>query len=90
MKPLRRLSDACGVTRIAYCSCRNRYCPKCQGSAAYEWLADREGGLLPVPYFLGPLLAIRLLAVDCDRRTRLKQSSDFPWSATPSVANPIR
>ena len=36
---------------IAYNSCRNRHCPKCQGSAAREWLADREAELLPVPYF---------------------------------------
>ena len=32
-------------------SCRNRHCPKCQGSAAREWLAEREAELLPVPYF---------------------------------------
>jgi len=34
---------------IAYNSCRNRHCPKCQGAAAKEWLADREAELLPVP-----------------------------------------
>ena len=38
-------------THIAYNSCRNRHCPKCQGAAAKEWLADREAELLPVPYF---------------------------------------
>ena len=43
--------DACGVTRIAYNSCRNRHCPKCQGKARAEWLAAREADLLPVPYF---------------------------------------
>ena len=42
---------ACGHTVIAYCSCRNRHCPKCQGAAAREWLAEREAELLPVPYF---------------------------------------
>src|SRR6476469_1496473 len=42
---------ACAHTVIAYCSCRNRHCPKCQGSAAREWLAEREAELLPVPYF---------------------------------------
>ena len=31
--------------------CRNRHCPKCQGAAAQEWLADRQAELLPVPYF---------------------------------------
>src|SRR5688572_25015049 len=42
--------DACQHTQIQYCSCRNRHCPKCQGSAARDWLADREADLLPVPY----------------------------------------
>ena len=37
--------------RIAYNSCRNRHCPKCQAVAAKEWLADRRAELLPVPYF---------------------------------------
>jgi hypothetical protein len=43
--------DECGLTRIAYNSCRNRHCPKCQGAARAEWLAAREAELLPVPYF---------------------------------------
>jgi hypothetical protein len=41
----------CGHTRVAYNSCRNRHCPKCQGLARAEWLADRQADLLPVPYF---------------------------------------
>jgi len=41
----------CGHWRIAYNSCRNRHCPKCQGAAARIWLADREADLLPVGYF---------------------------------------
>jgi hypothetical protein len=41
----------CSHTLIAYNSCRNRHCPKCQGNAAREWLAEREAELLPVPYF---------------------------------------
>ncbi len=41
----------CEHTRIAYNSCRNRHCPKCQGAAAKEWLAEREAELLGVPYF---------------------------------------
>ena len=41
----------CSHTTIAYNSCRNRHCPKCQGAAATEWLAEREAELLPVPYF---------------------------------------
>jgi hypothetical protein len=43
--------DDCTHTQIAYNSCRNRHCPKCQGAAAREWLAEREAELLPVPYF---------------------------------------
>jgi hypothetical protein len=44
-------NDACGHTVIAYNSCRNRHCPKCQGAAARQWLAEREAELLPVPYY---------------------------------------
>jgi Putative transposase/Transposase zinc-binding domain len=43
--------DDCGATRIAYNSCRNRHCPKCQGAARAQWLAERQAELLPVPYF---------------------------------------
>jgi hypothetical protein len=42
---------ACRAARIAYNSCRNRHCPKCQGSARTRWLAARERELLPVSYF---------------------------------------
>src|SRR6476659_5786499 len=41
----------CGATRIAYNSCRDRHCPKCQGLARAEWLEARQAELLPVPYF---------------------------------------
>jgi len=41
----------CSHTAISYNSCRNRHCPKCQGAAAKEWLAEREAELMPVPYF---------------------------------------
>jgi hypothetical protein len=43
--------EDCGHSRIAYNSCRNRHCPKCQGAAAREWLAARQADLLPVGYF---------------------------------------
>ena len=43
--------EECTHTVIAYNSCRNRHCPKCQGAAAKEWLAEREAELLPVGYF---------------------------------------
>ena len=41
----------CDLVRIAYNSCRNRHCPKCQGAARAVWLAERQDELLPVPYF---------------------------------------
>ena len=43
--------EDCGHSRIAYNSCRNRHCPKCQGAAAADWLAARKADLLPVGYF---------------------------------------
>jgi hypothetical protein len=43
--------EKCQHTQIAYNSCRNRHCPKCQGAAAKEWLAAREAELLPEPYY---------------------------------------
>jgi hypothetical protein len=43
--------DNCDHTRVAYNSCRNRHCPKCQGLTRAEWLADRQADLLQVPYF---------------------------------------
>ena len=44
-------NEGCAYTVIGYNSCGNRHCPKCQGAAAREWLADREADLLPVGYF---------------------------------------
>ena len=41
----------CGLVRIAYNSCRDRHCPKCQGPARAAWLVARQGELLPAPYF---------------------------------------
>lgn len=43
--------EDCQHTIIAYNSCRNRHCPKCQGAAAREWMEERQAELLPVPYF---------------------------------------
>ena len=43
--------DSCDFKRIAYNSCRNRHCPKCQGSRQARWLEDRARDLLPVEYF---------------------------------------
>jgi hypothetical protein len=41
----------CGAIRVAYNTCRNRHCPKCQGQEREEWLAARQAELLAVPYF---------------------------------------
>lgn len=43
--------DACGHERIAYNSCRNRHCPKCQSLTRAQWLADRQAEIIPVEYF---------------------------------------
>jgi len=43
--------DGCGTDAIAYNSCRNRHCPKCQASAAQRWLEARQADLLPVEYY---------------------------------------
>jgi hypothetical protein len=44
-------NENCAHTVIAYCSCRDRHCPKCQAAASREWLTEREAELLPVDYF---------------------------------------
>ena len=41
----------CGQQQIAYNSCRNRHCPKCQAGARAQWMDARASELLPVPYF---------------------------------------
>lgn len=41
----------CDHATIAYNSCRNRHCPRCQGAAAKDWLAERQADLLPVAYY---------------------------------------
>jgi hypothetical protein len=46
-----RQCTKCGLKEIAYCSCRDRHCPTCQGSAARTWLEARQADLLPVEYF---------------------------------------
>src|SRR3954463_16266061 len=42
--------EKCLYTVVAYNSCRNRHCPKCQGAAAQEWLAERGAELLRRPH----------------------------------------
>jgi hypothetical protein len=46
-----RTCDHCDHRQIAYNSCRNRHCPKCQALARATWLQQREAELLPIPYF---------------------------------------
>jgi hypothetical protein len=43
--------DACAHQRIAYNSCRNRHCPKCQSLVRAQWLADRQAEIIPTEYF---------------------------------------
>jgi hypothetical protein len=43
--------DSCGHVRISYNSCRNRHCPKCQGTSKERWILARQQQLLPVSYF---------------------------------------
>jgi hypothetical protein len=43
--------DRCGQRQVAYNSCRNRHCPKCQAAARAQWLDERSAELLPVPYY---------------------------------------
>jgi hypothetical protein len=43
--------EGCGTDQVAYNSCRNRHCPKCQSSAAKRWLDARQADLLPVAYY---------------------------------------
>jgi hypothetical protein len=43
--------EDCAHELVAYNSCRNRHCPKCQGKAARDWLAARQDELLDVPYY---------------------------------------
>src|SRR3989442_9631910 len=47
----RETCDTCGAERLAYNSCRNRHCPKCQTLTKERWLAARRADLLPIPYF---------------------------------------
>jgi len=43
--------EGCAEVQIAYNSCRDRHCPKCQGAAARRWLENRQADLLPVDYY---------------------------------------
>lgn len=47
----KQMCDNCGHIEISYNSCRNRNCPKCQGSNSFKWLKNRLSDLLPIEYF---------------------------------------
>jgi hypothetical protein len=85
--------DDCGVTRIAYNSCRNRHCPKCQGSARATWLAARQAELLPVPYFHVVFTLPQPIAAIAFQNKRLVYAILFRAAAeamTTLAANPRR
>lgn len=46
-----KVCDSCGTIQISHNSCRNRHCPKCQGSARDKWIFNRKRDLLPIDYF---------------------------------------
>jgi hypothetical protein len=54
--------DQCGYQKIAYCSCRNRHCPKCSARARAQWLEQRAAERLPVEYFHVVFTVPQLLA----------------------------
>ena len=55
--------DGCGHRQIAYNSCRNRHCPKCQSLAKAAWLEARQADLLPVPY--SRVLPVQAASLSC-------------------------
>src|SRR5262249_13538087 len=73
----------CGHTRIAYNSCRNRHCNKCQGAAAREWLPAREAELLPGPYFhIVFSLPAQIAAIAYQNKAAIYDSSFKPPAQT--------
>ena len=86
----------CAHTIIAYNSCRNRHCPKCQGAAAKQWLTEREAELLPVPYFHvvftlpGPIadIAYQNKAVIYDLLFKARPRPHSPSPPIPSIWAP--
>jgi hypothetical protein len=73
--------DQCGYQKIAYCSCRNRHCPKCHGQARAQWLEQRAAELLPVEYFHVVFTVPQLLAPLALQNQRLVYSILFRAAA---------
>jgi hypothetical protein len=88
---------ACEHTQIAYNSCRNRHCPKCQATAARRWLEARQADLLPVEYYHvvftlpAPVsdIAYYNKSVACARLRPIQNiwapALAQPWSCTPGA-----
>ena len=80
-------NETCAHTTIAYNSCRNRNCPKCQGATARQWLAEREAELLPVPYFhVVYTLPAEIAAIAYQNKATFKRERSKPWAV--SVSGP--
>src|SRR5260370_30047873 len=86
--------DACGHQRIAYNSCRNRHCPKCQSLAQATWLERRCSELLNTTYFHvvftvpEPVAAIRLSQQDSRLRHPVpRRSGDLAYHRRRSEAS---
>jgi len=90
---VQRCAD-CGHIAVAYNSCRNRHCPKCQGQARAAWVAARRAELLPVPYFhVVFTLPAPVGAIAFQSEPRVRHGSEHrgerPW-CTPSCSAPPR
>jgi hypothetical protein len=80
-------------TQIAYNSCRNRHCPKCQGAAAKDWLEARQAELLDAPYFHVVFTLPKPIASACASSALLQcigssvmETAEHRGSIRPSVA----
>lgn len=80
---------SCGHLRISYNSCRNRHCPKCQGTQREEWIKAREDELLPVPYFHVVFTLPDTLNKLCMHQPKIMYDTLFStaWSVLKSFGN---
>src|SRR5438445_2412774 len=87
--------EDCSHTTIAYNSCRNRHCPKCQGSQALAWMEERKAELLAVRYFhVVFTLPVRIAAIAYTNKAvfydLLFKSSSQPMLAIAADTNRLR
>ena len=80
---------SCGSLRISYNSCRNRHCPKCQGSEREAWIQAREKELLPVSYFHVVFTLPSELNSWCMQHPRIMYASlfDAAWDTINTFSN---